>query len=297
MKSATKPKANTEPRAKLAFEAIGTAWLIEFAASAEEAKRLAKLIADRISEFDKNYSRFRPDSWVTHVGQTPGRYKVPSDFAPMFRLYKQMYEATNGLVTPLIGDALERAGYDAKYSLQPKPLRAIPELAKTLDFQGDTLHVKYQCVIDFGAAGKGYLVDLVGQLLKEQGITEFFIDAGGDMLFSPAPGKTTSVALEDPDDPSQAIGQITIRGGSLCGSAGNRRKWDKFHHIINPKTLKSVNDIKAVWVTAESAMLADGLATCLFFNSPDKLKFEFEYLIIYADRSAKLSAKFPGSLF
>lgn len=288
---------------RLAFEAIGTKWNISLESDPDQAQSLSKVIADRISEFDHNYSRFRPDSWLAMAGKNPGAHKAPADFGKLFEFYDGIYKATDGLVTPLIGDAMERAGYDAKYSLRPKAMRKIPKLEDTLELIGNTLHVKYSCVVDVGAAGKGYLVDLLGAELKRQGISNFVIDAGGDILHhSPAPAKTTPVGLEDPENPEKVIGQVDLANGSICGSAGNRRKWgtgkDEYNHIINPHTLKSVTNIKAVWVVATTAMLADGLSTCLFFVDANNLgHFDFEYLRIMEDNSMEMSDKFPGKLF
>lgn len=288
---------------RLAFEAIGTKWDISLEGNPDQAQDLAKIVADLISEFDHNYSRFRPDSWLSMASKNPGSHKAPSDFGKLFEFYHAMYKATDGLVTPLIGDAMERAGYDAKYSLRPKTMRKIPKLEDILEFSDNTLHVKYSCVIDVGAAGKGYLVDLLGAELKRQGVSNFVIDAGGDILHhSPAPAKTTPVGLEDPENLEKVIGQVDLGNGSICGSAGNRRKWSsknkKYNHIINPHTLQSVTDVKAVWVVAKTAMLADGLSTCLFFVGPKSLgHFDFEYLCIMEDNSMKMSDKFPGKLF
>ena len=36
-------------------------------------------------------------------------------------------------------------------------------------------------MIDVGAAGKGYLVDLVCDILRHEGLTEFAVDASGDL--------------------------------------------------------------------------------------------------------------------
>lgn len=292
MPSAAKPKAKS--RIQFDFEAIGTVWHIECIAPAELASELSRLITARIEQFDTHYSRFRADSWVTHAGSHPGVHKAPADFGPLFKLYQTMYAATNGAVTPLIGDAMERAGYDRNYSLKPQTLQAIPELPKTLALKGNTLHVKYPCVIDFGAAGKGYLVDIVCELLKDQGIPEFVVDAGGDIRCqSPTP---TPVGLENPDDPTSVIGVVPLHNRSICASAGHRRSWgagkQQFHHIINPYSLKSENSVKATWVIADTALLADGLATCLFFTDPNNLQkqFDFEYVRLMADNSIQVSS-------
>lgn len=301
MSSVIKPKskATTTPKStqvRFDFEAIGTVWNIVCEADQLAAPGLARLIADRISQFDKNYSRFRSDSWVSSI-RTPGHYQVPDDFAKLFEFYQQLYQETNGAVTPLIGDAMERAGYNATYSFQAQQLKSIPKLTEALSFEIDTLHVKYECVLDFGAAGKGYLVDLVANLLRQRGITRFVIDAGGDMcLASPTLHQPTPIGLEDPRDPTALAGVAELTNQSLCASASNRRRWGDYHHIINPHTLRPTTEVRATWVVADTTLQADGLATALFFTAPDQLQavFDFEYMIMMADNTIQVSPAFPG---
>jgi thiamine biosynthesis lipoprotein len=162
------------------------------------------------------------------------------------------------------------------------------------------LTVKKPLMLDFGAAGKGYLVDLVGQVLRENGVQEFCIDAGGDILNKGKIGAApVRIGLENPHDIKQVIGVCELKNASICGSAGNRRTWGDFTHIINPKTMTSPRHIAAVWVVAETALVADALATALFFVPPALLvhKFQFEYVIINSDSSFLKSAGFPGEIF
>ena len=106
------------------------------------------------------------------------------------------------------------------------------------------------------------------------------------------------IGLEDPDNDKQVLGTVEITNGALCASAGNRRKWKGYHHIINPKTLQPVDNVKATWVKAENAVLADGIATSLFFVSPEILSrtFNFEYAMIEGD-DMKISNGFNAELF
>jgi thiamine biosynthesis lipoprotein len=216
----------------------------------------------------------------------------------MLSLYRDLYLRTDGLVTPLVGNLISDAGYDAQYSLkQKKKLEIPPAWDEAMDYQHPTLLIKKPVLLDFGAAGKGYLVDLVGKVLEENNINEYCIDAGGDILFKG--GKPIRIGLEDPENTEKVIGVGILENGSICGSAGNRRKWGNFTHIINPKTLTSPTEIIAVWVMAETALLADALATCLFFVKAHTLAdaYKFEYIIIYSDRSLEKSPNFQGEVF
>ena len=52
------------------------------------------------------------------MARAAGQYHLPDDAKPMFDLYYKLYAATDGKCTPLIGQVLVDAGYDANYSLQ-----------------------------------------------------------------------------------------------------------------------------------------------------------------------------------
>jgi thiamine biosynthesis lipoprotein len=282
------------------FEAIGTSWWIGIYQQIPQTtlNTLREVITQRIEVFDKTYSRFREDSLVTAIAQAAGTYEFPTDADELFAFYRQFYDISDGLVTPLIGQTLSDAGYDAGYSLKSRTMDSPPAWADVMKFDKGKLETRQPVLLDFGAAGKGYLVDLVSNLLKEQGVSQFCVDAGGDM-FCRGLETPMQIGLENPDDFNQVVGVASLTQGALCASAGNRRKWGKFHHVIDPQRLESPQHIKAVWVIANSAMLADGMTTALYFVEPEKLrqKFQFEYLIIDANNQVKKSAGFPAGLF
>lgn len=283
------------------FEAIGTGWSIDVLdhLSEENKQSLLGKIRERIELFDKTYSRFRKDSLVVEMSKKSGAYNLPPDALPLLALYKQLYHITDGAVTPLIGDVLSDAGYDASYSLQPRPLHHPNQWEDVLDYTYPKLTMKKPAILDFGAAGKGYLTDIIGELLSKNDIHNYCIDASGDFLYKSSEKKPLRIGLEHPENPKQVIGVAEITEGSLCGSAGNRRKWQGFHHIISPHTLKSPTHIAAVWVIAQTGLIADALTTSLFFTVPDKLEhyFDFKYVIVHTDYTIKKSHDFPGEFF
>jgi thiamine biosynthesis lipoprotein len=213
-------------------------------------------------------------------------------------MYRQLYEVSDGLVTPLIGQVLSDAGYDADYSLKPGTISMPLAWDDVLQLDDTTLTTSRPVLLDFGAAGKGYLVDIISELLQQQSIQRFCVDAGGDMRCSRL-AQPLRIGLEHPDDPSQAIGIATISSGAICGSAGNRRAWGSYHHIMNPHTLQPVNQIKATWVTAQDTLTADGLATALFFVPAERLQqhFSFAHCVVYSDNTVQCSADFPAEIF
>lgn len=280
------------------FEAIGTSWTIDFNdhSGKNNFKEVEKEIFSIIDQFDKTYTRFREDSFITEISKKPGNYPLPRDAKPLFDIYQKLYVISQGLFTPTIGNVLIDAGYDANYSLEPKKIRPTLPIEEVFEIKGNTLLVKSECMLDFGAAGKGYLIDIVGSLLQLKGIKSFCIDAGGDILQY---GDMIRIGLEHPEDPQKAIGICEIKDQSICASSGNRRKWKNFHHTINPKTLKSPDNVIATWVIAKEAIVADALATALFLDpNPKRYRdFNFEYVILYKDYRAQKSSGFSGELF
>lgn len=284
----------------ITFEAIGTVWRIDIyeTLSDERSDELKQVVLARIEEFDSIYSRFRSDSLVTKIAKKAGRYRFPDDAKQLFDMYQQLYDATDGRVTLLIGDLMVEAGYDAKYTLRPQQhLHAAPAWEDICVYTHPWLTVKQPVTLDFGAAGKGYLIDIIGALLEECDVSSYMIDAGGDMVRKG--NGSVEIGLEHPVNQDEVIGVIELTSGSLCASSGSRRRWAGLHHIMNPITAKPVETIIATWVMADTALVADGLASALFFVDPEILRehFSFEYCLLYQDYRPRASRNFTAQLF
>jgi thiamine biosynthesis lipoprotein len=279
------------------FDGIGTRWEISTPGPLDASVR-ARLLAV-VERYDGDWSRFRSDSAVSAMAREPGRYELPAEAADLGRLYRALYDITGGAMTPLIGGSLERLGYDAAYSLRPAgDALPAPRWEDVLTWDGNALITSAPLVLDIGAAGKGQLVDLLALELSSCGVDSFVIDASGDLLHrGPEP---VSVALEHPYDPARAIGTVALAGGALCASASNRRAWgDGLHHVLDGTTGLPVSTAVATWTMAESTMVADALATALFFVPGSELErsFDFSWLTVFSDGSAAYSAGFEGTLF
>lgn len=277
------------------FDAIGTRWCITAVKPITDDTKQA--VIERIMAFDWSYSRFRDDGLIATIRARPGTYVLPADAEPLLSWYWQLYDVTDGGLTPLVGRTLEQLGYDAAYSLQPGDVDNIPTWEQAMDYLSPVLTVHLpDVVLDFGAAGKGYLVDIVAELLGEHEHQAFVINAGGDIRVM---GQTLRVELEDPYDSTRSLGYVELQSGqAICASATNRRRWAGVHHVIDPHTRQPTDAITASWVIAESCMQADGIATALWFTAPELLaeQFRYEYLLIRGD-TMQSSAKFGARLY
>jgi thiamine biosynthesis lipoprotein len=285
------------PQAEIAFEAIGAPWRITTSVALPDG--VDEEIEARIEAFDVVYSRFRADSLVTKIAHESGSWQFPPDAGPLFSLYRTLYNATEGAMSPLVGARLENLGYDPAYTLRPRDEAVeVPVWDDIMHWDGTRLTTSAPVLVDVGAAGKGYLVDLVAAVLRDAGVEEYLIDASGDLVHR---GETpVRVGLEHPFDPTQAIGVCELSNASLCASAPGRRSWGEgLHHILDATTGLPTENVAATWALAPTGLQADGLATALFFAAAPALGagFKFEYVRMFPDSRIEYSRSFPGELF
>lgn len=280
------------------FEALGTRWEITTAAPLTGAVR--DRIAAELTRIDEFWSRFRADSVISRLARDGGEVRLADSDRPLWQWYRRLYEETGGAVTPTVGQTLVDAGYDAEYSLvAAETVRAAPPWAEVFDDDGgdDRLRLRKPTLIDVGAAGKGFAVDRVAAILDEVG-DGYLVDAGGDMrIRNHLPLR---IALEHPLDPARAIGVAEIASGAICASAPNRRAWADWHHIVDPHLGSPAREVLATWVIVteppdRSAMIADGLATALFFSPAPALRARHDFHHVTVRRNGSIEhTDLPG---
>ena len=129
-----------------------------------------------IDEYEQTLSRFRADSLVARIGNAEhgGHFDFPDWAAPLFDLYDALFSATSGAIDPCVGEDLIRLGYDPalSFTVGPDAGERLGALHGRAVWSGDvvrssdtTLVTHGPVHLDFGACGKGYLVDLLGRLM------------------------------------------------------------------------------------------------------------------------------------
>jgi len=273
------------------FEAIGTVWEIETTVPLPESVRAA--VSATVELFDREWSRFRPDSLVSDLARSGGVASAPADARDMLDEFVALSAATDGAVNPLVGASLEALGYDASYGLVDRGARPAPtEWIERLSWADGRLQLAEPAVIDVGALGKGRLVDRVLDVVVAHTTGDVIVDASGDLAVR---GRPQRIGLEHPFDPRRAIGVIEVTDAALCASATNRRAWgDGLHHVLDARTGVPVRTVVATWAVASTAMRADAIATALFFDGGPEIahRWGVEWVRMTTDGRIEWS---PGS--
>lgn len=129
---------------------------------------------------------------------------------------------------------------------------------------------------DFGAIGKGFVVDRIAEKLLEMEIERFGVNASGNMRFGQSPPHTEGwpIAIDVPATDANEAGAELLRARiSQCGIATSGDRWQRFpdgvgaskneysSHIVDPSTNTGVLGHQSVSIIAEDATDADAAAT------------------------------------
>lgn len=135
--------------------------------------------------------------------------------------------------------------------------------------------------IDLDGIAQGYTVDLLADLFRQHGISNFMIELGGEVFAQGAKlgGDpwivTLSECLEKIDNEAIKRCNLKLNNRSVTTS-GNLSKYQKigdryFSHILDPRTGYPVsNRVLSVSVIAENTTLADGLDNALMVMGLDQ---------------------------
>jgi len=130
--------------------------------------------------------------------------------------------------------------------------------------------------LDFGAIGKGIVVDQIAERFATMGISRYVVNASGNMRIGQAPSDTSGwpIAIDVPASKATDTAKELLRTRiSRCGIATSGDRWqrlpdevgakrnDATSHIIDPKTKRGVAGSQSVTIVAESAADADAAAT------------------------------------
>ncbi|MDO8576396.1 MAG: FAD:protein FMN transferase [bacterium] len=287
---------------RFAFTGIGTSWCI-LVDGTELREDVRSHILDYVRVFNERFSRFLNDSEACAFKKaTAGGYQISEEFAALLARADELRTLTHGLYDPAVGGLLDQAGYDAAYTMVPRPGVAefvLPEW----EIRGRTLSIDGPAVFDLGGMGKGYCIDRIAEILSGHGYPYYLVDGGGDMYgTSKQSGEPWRVALEYPGKPDTAAGMVLLKNEGIAVSDTFRRRWGGWHHIVHPFSRLPVEEVLGVAAVAPTAWDADCATSALFFTDACEYaavgkSLNAKYLVFRSDGATAVSADWDGELF
>lgn len=132
--------------------------------------------------------------------------------------------------------------------------------------------INRQGILDPSGLVKGWAINNVATMMRDCGIKNFYIDAGGDIQadgFS-LRGKPWRVGIRDPFDQTQVVKILSISDKGVATSG----TYIRGQHIYNPKQLEvPITDIVSLTVVGPNVYEADRFATAAFAMGQNGITF------------------------
>lgn len=284
---------------KLEGQTMGTSYHITFEAPKNVAMSdIQHSIDKRLAQINTSMSTYDKNSTISKFNTLPAgqAIEIDTDFIKVLQDSQVVYDKSNHAFDPTVYPLVELWGFGSKMSverLQNPPsdadINAIKDkigldkitltnnqLSKTVDGVG----------LDFSAIAKGYGVDVIADVLKnDYKINNYMVEIGGEVatLGLNHKGKAWTVAIDTPVAGSTVTTrQIATTISALpnqpmhLATSGNYRNMihygnSVYSHTISPVTARPVqNSAPSVSVVHDSVALADGWATALSAISFDE---------------------------
>ncbi len=274
--------------------AMGT--IVEFVVKGESEAKAEKAVEkafEEIVRIDNLCSTYKKDNQVARINKDDADtvYIDPE----LLKLLKRAYlisKMTAGAFSPALGKLIKIWGFESGNPAVP----AEKEIREALNNSGDELFIfeepgtvvkKRNISINLSAIAKGYAVDRAFEVMKAEGISQFLINAGGEIRVS---GSDWTLGIQHPREKGEILEKIKIENISVATSGDYEQYFEKdgvkYHHILDPSTGYPARGVMSVTVITKDVETADALATGIFVMGAEnglKLaeeKRNFEVMIV-----------------
>lgn len=247
-----------------------------------EALRAFEKVFDEFDRLDRLLSVWHANSDVSRINAAAGRapVTVSAETIEVVRAAQQVGEWTGGKFDVTFGalSGLWKFDHDQDNQIpRPADVRArLPDIdiqAVVVDTDRRTVFLPRRGMrLHLGGIGKGYAVDRAAAILRAGGISDFLIQAGGDLYASGSRNdRPWRAAIRDPRA-DRSFAAMNLRDETFSTSGDYERFFirdgRRYHHILDPDTGEPARGCRSVTIVARQAMLADALSTGVFVLGP-----------------------------
>ncbi|MBU2869271.1 FAD:protein FMN transferase [Colwellia sp. E2M01] len=292
------PSKNTE--VLLQGRTMGTTYNIKVVTTEEEiiALKLQQKIDAALQQVNQEMSTYLPNSEISLFNKSSSTeaVTVSPGFARVLKESIRLGKLSQGKLDITVGPLVNLWGFGPEQRPEKIPSDELLSTTKQrigldkLILEGDQLSKKTpDLYIDLSTIAKGYGVDVVAELIEENGFTNYLVEIGGEMRLKGVKhtGELWAIAIEkpilDPSGVERAIHQVVIPKDNAVATSGDYRNYFevegmRFSHIIDPDTGKPINhNLVSVTVIDPSSMTADGLSTTLMVMGMEQgMRFAIE---------------------
>ncbi len=255
-------------------------------ASPEEASRAFSELQQMFQGMHRNWHAWEPGR-LTEINKAFAQgitATADADIIEMVRRSQQYETESGGRFNAAIGGLIRLWGFHTSdypiigpppSQLQISKFLGLAPSSHDIHINGLEMRTDKPAVqLDFGGIAKGYAVDLTIARLRNMGINNAIVNAGGDLRAIGSHGdRPWRVAVRKPG--GGTIGSVQVRGDEAIFTSGNYERFrldetERYPHILDPSTGWPAKDIASVTVITNEGILADAAATALVVAGLDE---------------------------
>ena len=175
-------------------QTFGTYYTIKIRSS-EDNTHLQKVIKEEFAKINSQMSVFDINSEISNINyEVAGQWiELSPEMSFLMKSAYQTYRQSNGAFDPTVGKLVDLWGFGTSGSVDKLPDQEnIALVLKSTGFDKVTFGAQFEkmrknnseTMINLSALAKGYGVDRIAALLKEQGFKNFVIEVGGEVYAS-----------------------------------------------------------------------------------------------------------------
>ncbi|MDQ6970737.1 MAG: FAD:protein FMN transferase [Mariprofundus sp.] len=230
---------------------------------------------------------------------------LPEEVASLLQRALLIKQQSKGAFDPALGGLNLLWGFSASDAPTTPPsaeaiTKALPPqhcIAQTSMANGKSgwLRTDTRCLLDFGAIAKGYAIDQGIKILRQHGIKNAIINAGGDIrLIGKHGDKPWRIGIRHPRQQAEMIETLQLEGDVSIVTSGDYERFfiyqgKRYHHLINPQTGWPAQTAQSVTIIARNATLADAWSTAVFIQGKKGMaqQSQFNQQVLLIDQSGK----------
>ena len=261
---------------------FGTSYHITYLYNAD----LQEDIEQTLALVDNALSMFNPNSTISAVNRSESVSVDDTLFLKVFRRAMEISDLTGGAFDITVAPAVNAWGFGFKHAenIRQATIDSLLEITgyrKIHETDGMIVKDDPRIMLDCSAIAKGFGSDMVANMLRSKGISDFMVEIGGEIVLSGQnpKGKLWNIGISKPVDDSLSVSSelqtvIPITDIAMATS-GNYRNFyvkdgRKYAHTIDPHTCQPVShNLLSATVFAPDCATADALATSMMVMGLD----------------------------
>lgn len=279
-------RSRLAPLVKLGFFAMGTEVSVTLAVGGSRARRESAVaaIADverRIQEFGRHWWAWGDGALAAINAQLAAgnAAEIPPAMRALFARAWAVRQATGGLFDPRVAALVRLWGFHDMAALRdaPPPDADIEAARQALrcapGYDGGATYGPAPGIgWDFGGIGKGWIVDLALERLRELGFPDAIVDAGGNLAVRGARGdRPWRVGIRNPRAQGAGpalLASLIARDEAVNTHADDQRSFDRdgvrYGHILDPTSGRPARELCSVTVVHPDGTLAEAGGAALY---------------------------------